>query len=460
MSSLALSSMDYEREAELLEEAQYYETCNDLTLTHGNNFSIALIGYPNSGKTHMFNQICGRDESVEDCIYTTLDPSVGHQRMKDDRLDWLVETLKPPNVKQQHTVYIDMPAVSGGAHIGNGLGDEPLSECRKVTSIALVLRAFEDDDLTHIDESVDPCRDLLALDQELKVHDINIIEEVIHIQEKNKIPSKEVAHMRDTAYKAWAWLNGVEEYGEPKPRARERNATRKKLNDGLQVFRHLSGKALRLARWSKREAEALTELGLLTAKPVICILNLSARDYNRKLDGFTEKVKECLVGLGGGPLVRYSCAFEERLIKLGMEPKKLKQYLNANPSHRSAKDDISETLQRSMNLIRFYEMGSLDECLKLNRAEHLQCIFCKTNLPVMEAAILVHPQFGQYFSFVQVATYGDLHMMKGDLADLKSEGKIRTQGTKYTIGDGDIVDFSLCTAKHREQYQKKRTGGR
>ena len=341
ISSLQLSSVDEGLE-ERMAEQRFYETINDLSGMHGNNFTVALVGYPNSGKTSMFNLLCERDESVDESLYTTLDPNVGQRRNKDERLDWLCQVLKPPRVTQQFTVFIDTPALSGGAHIGNGLGDSVCEYVEGVTAIALVVRAFDDDDLTHIEESIDPCRDVKALDQELKVHDLQMIEDAIQNGEKVKVPSREVKHKLATLYKAWGVLNG-EDYGDPKERSKYRQKVRTQLAKGNKVFRSLGGLALRLARWEPREADVLAELRLLTVKPLLFVPNLSARDYNRKDDYWSEQLLACIDELGGGPLVRFSCTFEERLNTLRLQGK-LRKYMAANPMHITACDDLSTSL--------------------------------------------------------------------------------------------------------------------
>jgi ribosome-binding ATPase YchF (GTP1/OBG family) len=169
-------------------------------------------------------------------------------------------------------------------------------------------------------------------------------------------------------------------------------------------------------------------------------------------------MKECVkTQLGGGAVVRYSCAFEERLLKLKSEGK-LKKYLKANPQHRTAKDHFAATLQKSMNLIRFYEIGSFEKVVEKNTSKCVRAFYCRNNLGATDVAATVHADYGRYFSFVQVVTYGDLFELKGDLTDLKTEGKIRPQGTKYTVGDGDIIDFELCNLEYRLKFAKKKKG--
>ncbi len=445
--------MTDEMEAHLA-ELEFYSTKNDLTRrTYGNHLKLGLVGYPSSGKTYLFNHLVGRNETVDESLYTTLDYHVGITELRDERLDWLCKNQNAKQVTKQFATVVDTPALVGGAHIGNGLGFDTCYKMRGVDIICLVLRAFDDDNITHIEGTVDPVRDLRALDQELKVHDLRNIEAAIHKTENIKVPTREDKFILTVLYRAYGCLIG-EDYGEPKERMKTRLGLQMmEKKQGLK-FRTCPGLGLRNERWTPREVDVLEPLDLLTGKQVIVIPNYSARDYNRdpELDKFTSDIRKVVdEELGGGKLCRMSAVFETRLVELGKESAKaLKLYLRANPRHRTGIHNLFLTCIHALDLIRFYDLG------KDMIGTTVQAFYCRSNDPITTAAGKVDATHEIFFTFAQIMTYGDYFQVGGSLDEIKMDGKLRSQGPKYTMFDGDIVDFSLCSETVRKAQQSKK----
>ena len=129
--------MTDEMEAHLA-ELEFYSTKNDLTRrTYGNHLKLGLVRYPSSGKTYLFNHLVGRNETVDESLYTTLDYHVGITELRDERLDWLCKNQNAKQVTKQFATVVDTPALVGGAHIGNGLGFDTCYKMRGVDIICL-----------------------------------------------------------------------------------------------------------------------------------------------------------------------------------------------------------------------------------------------------------------------------------------------------------------------------------
>ena len=431
------------------DEMIFYREQNDfLRKSHGNNTTVALVGYPNSGSSSLFNLLTHRSEVVDPELYSTLDMNIGHRKLFDERFNWLCDVFDPDVKAPQYVTILDCPALVGSAHIGHGLGSDILKEIETVTTIFLVLRGFDNDDISHIDEIIDPCSEMKALDQELKVHDFEIIEAQIVKEEKSRSQSLENRFTLECLYKAWGILMG-EEYGDPTLRRKDRITTEARMKKSGQttLFRACKGLSLRSARWQSREIDVLINLRLLTGKQVVYVPNLSARDYCRKYDKWTPLLKDTIETLGGGMLARISVEHEERLKKFS--DKKLKDYLDSNSeSHASSLDSLFDSMIISMDLARFYVCS----------AEQVAVYFCRSGTLAPTIAGLVHADYEINFNFLQVMTYDDLYELGGNVNEVKADGKFTPKGTKYVVNDGDIVDFSMCTKEFRESMAKKRKG--
>lgn len=432
-------------------EMKYFASNNDfLRMNHGTHTSMALLGYPNAGKTSLFNHLTNRKETVDSALYSTLDINVGHRAIKDDRLDWLCEVYTPKNVERQHVTIIDLPALVKGAHVGHGIGNEILQKIKKVTTIVFVLRGFDDDDLSHIDEIVDPIAEVEGLHQELLVHDLLLVEAAITKEEKVRIPSRETQLNLECLYKAWTILNG-EEYGEAVTRRKHRiQRETREIQTKTKTYRSPQGLGLRHARWTSREIDALKDMGLdlLTGKQVIYLPNLSARDYCRSYDKWTPLLRRKIDAIGGGMLARISVAHETRLAKFSS--KKLKEYLRSNAEqHASALDKLFHNMITSLDLLQFYVCND----------DKVVSYFCRLGTVATRAAGLVHADFERNFSFLEITNYSDMQDYQGNIDELKEDGKMRSEGRKYIVNDGDIIDFGLCTEEFRKQMAKKKKGG-
>ncbi|KAG8046720.1 hypothetical protein GUJ93_ZPchr0008g13426 [Zizania palustris] len=247
------------------------------------HLKIGIVGLPNVGKSTFFNIVTKLAIPAENFPFCTIEPNEARVYVPDERFDWLCQLYKP---KSEVSAYLEINDIAGlvrGAHAGEGLGNAFLSHIRAVDGIFHVLRAFEDKEITHIDDTVDPVRDLETIGEELRLKDIEFM--------KNKLEDLEKSMKRS-------------------------NDKQLKIEHELceKLIAHLeSGKDVRFGDWKIADIEILNTFQLLTAKPVVYLVNMSEKDYQRKKNKFLPKIHAWVQEHGGETIIPFSCAFEQKL---------------------------------------------------------------------------------------------------------------------------------------------------
>ncbi|RAO65448.1 uncharacterized protein BHQ10_001460 [Talaromyces amestolkiae] len=376
----------------------------------GNNLKSGIVGLANVGKSTLFQAITKSSlGNPANFPYATIDPEEARVIVPDARYDWLCEQYKPKSrVPANLTVY-DIAGLTRGASTGAGLGNAFLSHIRAVDAIFQVVRCFDDAEIIHVEGDVDPVRDLNIISEELRLKDIEFTEKALENLAKQTRRGGQSLEMK---------------------KLKEEEATVAKVLQWLK-----DGKDVRKNDWTPKEVEVINPLFLLTAKPVVYLVNLSEKDYlrqkNKHLPKIAEWVKEHATG---DPIIPLSICFEERLTRFETEAEADEECKKLGT--KSALPKIIMTMRNALQLGSFFTCGS-DEVRQWT-------IRKGTKAP--QAAGVIHTDFEKTFIQAIVFNYNTLKEL-GDEAAVKAAGKVMTKGKEYVVEDGDILLIKAGAAK-------------
>lgn len=247
------------------------------------HLKIGIVGLPNVGKSTLFNTLTKMSAPAENFPFCTIEPNEARVNIPDERFEWLCQLYKPKNEASAFLQIHDIAGLVRGAHQGQGLGNNFLSHIRAVDGIFHVLRAFEDPDIIHVDDAVDPVRDLETISAELRLKDIEFMEKKIEDLEKSMKRSndKQLKIEHECCQKVKAWLEDE--------------------------------KDVRLGDWKVADVEILNTFQLLTAKAVVYLVNMNEKDYQRKKNKFLPKIHAWVQEHGGEQIIPFSCVLERNL---------------------------------------------------------------------------------------------------------------------------------------------------
>jgi len=371
----------------------------------GNNLKTGIVGVPNVGKSSFFNLLSKTSLSnAANFPYATIDPEEARILVPDPRHDWLCETYKPASRIAAYLTCIDIAGLTAGASTGAGLGNAFLSHVRAVDGIFQMVRAFDDADVIHVEGDVDPTRDMTIIQTELRLKDIEWTEKTIEALKRG---------MRGSG------ANSLAEKAK-----KEELATVEKV---LATMKD-ENKDVRKGVWSSKEVEVINGLQLLTAKPVIYLVNLSERDYIRKKNKWLPKIKAWIDENNPGDLlIPFSVSFEQRLEDMGEEEAREEE---KKVGATSALGKITTAGYASLNLIRFFTCGP----------DEVRAWTIREGTKAPQAAGVIHSDIEKNFICAEVQAYEDLKEY-GTEAAVKAAGKLRQQGRTYEVQDADICFF-------------------
>lgn len=375
----------------------------------GNNLKSGIVGLANVGKSTLFQAItkCSLGNPAN-FPFATIDPEESRVIVPDERFDWLCEKYNPKSRVPAHLTIYDIAGLTRGASTGAGLGNAFLSHIRAVDAIFQVVRCFDDAEIIHVEGDVDPVRDLTIISEELRIKDIEFTEKALENVKKQTRRGGQSLEMK---------------------KLKEEEATVEKVLELLKC-----GGDVRKGSWTPKEVEVINPLFLLTAKPVVYLVNLSEKDYIRKKNKHLTKIAEWMKEhAGGDPVLPISICFEDRLTRMTEEEAAGEC---KNLGIVSALPKAVTTMRKALHLASFFTTGT-DEVRQWTIREG-------TKAP--QAAGVIHGDFEKTFIQVIVYNFGVLKEL-GDEAEIKAKGKVLTKGKDYVVEDGDILLIKAGAAK-------------
>lgn len=378
------------------------------------NLKVGLVGMPNVGKSTLYNSLSkSHHAEAANFPFCTIEPNETRAFMPDDRFEWLVAQHKPKSEVQPFLNVVDIAGLVRNASKGDGLGNAFLSHIKAVDGIIHVMRAFEDSDIVHAEDTVDPVRDIDCICNELRIKDMDFLK------------SRMEAHMKLKAAAATKTPQSKKEW-------EETLASYEKLMEFMEV----QGKDLRngMDIWSKKDIDVLNDLQMLTAKPVLFAVNMNIDDYKRKKNKFLKKIFDWVqANAPGSAIIPYCGAFEDDLVDLDKEQTEAKfKELEV----RSALPKIIQTAFSIVNLIQFYTAGP----------DEVKSWIIRKGYKAPQAAGVIHTDFEKGFICAEVMAFDELKE-KGSESAMKAAGRYRQEGKNYEVVDGDVIFFKFNVGK-------------
>jgi len=359
---------------------------------------MGIVGLPNVGKSTLFNILTKLSVPASNFPFCTIDPNEARVAVPDERFEWLVDFFKPLSRVSAALQITDIAGLIRGASKGEGLGNAFLSHIRAVDGIFHVIRIFEDEDITHVEGAVDPCRDLEIINEELLLKDLEMT-----IKNREKL-EKDMAHTKD-----------------------KKKKVELDIIDKVLVLLN-EKKQIRLCEWKAQEIEVVNSLQLLTAKPVVYLVNMSEKDFFKKGSKWLPKIKQWVETHGGEPMVPFCGQFESKLMELG-DTDEGKKYCEDNKA-TSTIPKIIKTGYHAIDLIHFFTCGT----------DEVKCWTIRKYTKAPQAAGVIHTDFEKKFVCAEVMKFEDFKELKSESA-VKAAGKFKQEGKGYSVCDGDMIFF-------------------
>jgi len=362
-------------------------------------FRCGIVGLPNVGKSTLFNALTETQAAqAANYPFCTIEPNVGQVGVPDPRLDTLAKIAGSAKIIPTQLGFVDIAGLVRGASKGEGLGNQFLGNIREVDAIVHVLRCFEDDDIQHVDNKVDPISDAETVETELMLSDLESLEKRVPAAQKK-------AAQGDKESKIIAAV----------------------LGQALDLLRE--GKPARLTKpRDEDEARVFAQAQLLTAKPVLYVCNVEEESAAAGND-FSARVFEKAKADGANAVI-VSAAIESELV--GMDPEERMVFLEELGLKETGLARIIRSGYDLLHLITFFTVGP-----KEARAWTVH-----KGAKAPEAAGEIHSDMQRGFIRAETIAYDDYVALNGENG-AKEAGKLRQEGKEYVVQDGDVMHFKF-----------------